>query len=323
MTLLISMGKGGTGKTTVAASLAVRLASDGFRVLVASIDPAHNLGDVLERPLGSEPSAVPGAPGLWALEVDTDRALERYLERASREVTDAYRYLETLNLDRFLEGLRYAPGVEEQATLEAVGELLQQAEADRFDVLVLDTPPTGQTLRVLALPGISLRWAQELHRVRRAILDRRQAVSRILGHETAVVGGEQVTLPSEEEGDPISRILAAYVEQTRRLRQRFQDVDRTGVLLVRNPDRLSGLESQRALGTLGRFGVPLAQVVVNRTDPREPAGTSADALPLPDLYPHGRLPLLQPEPSGAEALRALSTLMLDPAGSQSRGGTER
>lgn len=322
VTLVISMGKGGTGKTTVAATLAARLARDGFQVLVASIDPAHNLADVLEQPLGPDPAQVDGVPGLWALEVDTDRALERYLEETRREVEGAYRYLETLNLTRYLEGLRYTPGVEEQATLEAVVELVRQADSGPFDALVLDTPPTGQTLRVLALPGVSLRWAEELSHIREAILEKRRTVSRIFGAETGTAGQGPATLPSSADNDAISRILAEYVKKNDAIRRRFQEAERTGVVLVRNPDRLSGLESRRALDALGRFGIPVARVVINRAV-SEQGGEDGDAFPLPDLYPQSRLPLLQPEPSGVEALYALSQSLLPPGDTPNRGGVSR
>lgn len=320
--LLLTVGKGGTGKTTVAAALAVALAERGFSVLAASIDPAHNLGDVLDVPLGGEPKPVGSSGRLWAMEVDMSRALERYLERQAEELRAAYRYLQALNLDGYLDTLRYSPGVEEHAALEEIGRLLETAKGRGVDVLMVDTPPTGLTLRVLSLPAVSVRWAKHLAQVRRALLERRYALERVLGPQRARVGDEEVELPSREERDPISQILRAYRESMEALQQRLQDVQRCGVVVVKNPDRLSMFETARALEGLAAFGVPVAMVVINKgtaengafatSTPAGPTPAAGESARYPESapYPTYRIPLLSPEPIGLEALRAVAAFIL-------------
>ncbi|MBE3598666.1 MAG: ArsA family ATPase [Limnochordaceae bacterium] len=306
-TLLLTLGKGGTGKTTVAGALAVHLARQGLRVVAASIDPAHNLGDVLGAPLGPEPAPVASVPGLEALEVDTDRALDRYLEKLSAEVQHAYRYLQVLNLDGYLDTLRYSPGVEEHSVLEEMGRLLESARAREADVLIVDTPPTGLTLRVLALPGLSVRWAEQLQKVRRALLDRRRAVEHVLGPQSARLGEREVVLVSDETRDPISQILQRYREAMQHLQAALQDPERCGVLMVKNPDPLSTVETARALEQLGAFGIPVALVVVNKAPRGGEPGQAGGAAPAPVFpYPTRYVPLFSPEPIGVEALRRVA-----------------
>lgn len=355
--LLIVMGKGGTGKTTVAGALAVALARRGQKVLAVSVDPAHNLGDVLATHLGPEPQQITGAaplrppggaragghvrdarwqPGLWALEMDVRREMDRYLEQLAGSVRGAYRYLEVLNLGRYLETLRFSPGVEEQAVLEAIGRLRSLAERDSFDVLILDTPPTGQAMRLLSLPAVSVQWAEQLAQVRRALLERRAAIARAVGPEEATLGGEggvRLQLPTDPRHDEVMGILLDYSARSGALQQWMRDPALCGVVMVRNPDRLSGLETGRALQDLAAFGIPVALGVLNRMgrpldaeseaarggqdlirlfisgfEARVP-GSDPEPLDLP--FPVRAVPLRDPEPSGVEALAEVSRSLVD------------
>ena len=144
-------GKGGVGKTTTAAALALAAAGARHRTLVVSTDPAHSLGDALGQRVGAGVTRVPasGAP-LDALELDADRALARWLRarRGSlRLIAERGTYLDDADVDRFL-GLSF-PGVDE---LGGLLELTRVAAAGRYDTVVVDTAPTGHTLRLLAVP---------------------------------------------------------------------------------------------------------------------------------------------------------------------------
>ena len=313
--LLLTVGKGGTGKTTVAAAMAVALAERGLRVLIASIDPAHNLGDVLETPLHGEPTAVGASGRLWAVEVDMERALDRYLERQSAELKAAYRYLQAFNLEGYLDTLRHSPGVEEQAAIEEIARLVETARAREADLLVIDTPPTGLTLRVLALPSVSVRWAQHLGMVRQALLERRDALERVLGPQRAIVGGEEMELPSREDRDPIGQILRDYRAEMEALEHRLRDRARCGVVVVRNEDRLSICETARALESLAAFDIPVALTVVNKAaagpSSQQPGGGSLLAGGgASEPYPVRHVPLQSPEPIGLEALRRVAAHLL-------------
>ena len=112
------LGKGGVGKTTLSAAFSLSLARSGKKVLIASLDPAHNLGDVYRTELKDTPVTV--EPNLDALEVDLAAWVDKYLDESRRELKTTYSYAGTLNLDSFFDIMKYSPGTEEYAVLWAI-----------------------------------------------------------------------------------------------------------------------------------------------------------------------------------------------------------
>src|SRR5688572_10562085 len=146
--IILSAGKGGVGKSTVAAATAVAAADRGLRVLLMSLDSAHNLSDLLQTPLGSTPNEV--APRLAALEVDVNQELRAHWS----EVTAFFRSM-TANDPRVTalvaEECAVLPGMEEAFGLM---RLQDEVETGAYDLIVLDTPPTGDLLKLLRLPDV-------------------------------------------------------------------------------------------------------------------------------------------------------------------------
>jgi len=170
------LGKGGVGKTTSSAAFALSLARSGKRVLVASLDPAHNLGDVLGVELGEKPKKV--ETRLDALEIDLASWVDRYLKESREELVSNYSYNTTLNLDSFFDIMRYSPGTEEYAVLWAIEHIRCDLSGD-YDIVVYDTPPTALALRFLAMPAISRLWIDELSKLREHILNKRTTITRL------------------------------------------------------------------------------------------------------------------------------------------------
>ncbi len=302
-------GKGGTGKTTAAAALALGLAGRGVPVLVASLDPAHNLGDVLGVALGDEPREA--VPGVQAVEVDLARLLRRRLAATREALEERYRYLSAANLDPLLRLVGEAPGAEEQAAAEALARLHREATREGR-LLVVDLPPSGQAWRILALPGATADWLASLAALRRKILDRRATLRHVLGEETPARppgGGEP--LPSAEEEDPVSARLAEALGLHRELARALADPAGTRVLAVAAPGELPLLEAERLAARLAEKGIPLAGLVMNRV-PTGTAPAAGDRLPaaLRDL-PRAVLPELPAEPRGAAALAPLAPPLLE------------
>ena len=297
MRVLLFTGKGGVGKTTTAAATAVLAASRGTKTLVLSTDPAHSLADALALPLGPEPTEVD--TGLYALQVEGQRAFER----SWRDVQDYLRgVLERAGVDALqADELVVLPGAEE---VLALLELHRQATSGRYDLIVVDCAPTGETLRLLALPE-ALRWYVEkvFPAQRRALRAVRPLLSR--------VGGPAVP----EDG------VFVAVE---RLHRQLSDVHElltsaeTTVRLVLTPEAVVVAEARRTLTALSLYGYRVDQVVANRvmpasTDPWVARWVLAQAAQL-DVVARDTAPLplrcsayAAGEPVGAEALLHLAT----------------
>jgi arsenite-transporting ATPase len=314
-------GKGGVGKTTTAAALGAAAAENGKRTLIVSTDPAHSLGDVFSRGIGDRETAL-GA-GLWGLEIDPDAESEQHLASVKQQMKRLVHQRMWAEIDRQLDLARYSPGAAEAALLERVAKLMAD-EDGRYDLTIFDTAPTGHTLRLLTLPEVMAAWTDGLlrHRERSgrfASTLRHLGGGRVKGDEFGVI--EQ---PSDlEEGSvesKINDILTARRRLFRGARERLLDRALSVFLLVLNPDKLSILESRKALEVLTRFDVPIAGIVVNRVLPAEASGEFMEARRTQERayleeidrdfarYPRMRIPLLPYDVNGLDALRQVGRL---------------
>jgi arsenite-transporting ATPase len=156
-------GKGGVGKTTIAAALGTAAADRGRRCIVVSTDPAHSLGDVFDVAIGA--AERPLAEGLWGLEIDAQHEAERHIAGVKLQMKGLVHPRMYDEVDRQLDLARFAPGTEEAALLERMAVLMGEA-GQRFDLVIFDTAPTGHTLRLLSLPEIMAAWTEGLLRSR-------------------------------------------------------------------------------------------------------------------------------------------------------------
>jgi len=255
------VGKGGVGKTTSAAAYALSLAKRGYRVLVVSIDPAHNLGDVLCTKLSGEPRKV--IDNLHAMELDYNAVIAKFVKELSEKLHHLYRHLKVFNIEYYLDVVKYAPGVEEHALLEAFIHLIDQVEKD-YDYLVIDPPPTGLMTRILSLPFISLQWVEKLLMIRRAILERRKMLERVMGKLKIRIGDREVELPTDVGEDPVFKELLSAYKIYQRAHEVLRDASRTRIYIVMTPEELPLLEALRVYNFLKRFRIPVGGIVVNR-----------------------------------------------------------
>ncbi|ADT83262.1 ArsA family ATPase [Thermococcus barophilus] len=258
--VLFFIGKGGVGKTTSAAATSIALAKKGYKTLIVSIDPAHNLGDVFMMRLNDKPKKV--IKNLYAMELDMEKLIQSYLEHLEKNLKHMYKYLTVINLEKYFEILRFSPGIEEYATLEAIREIL--IDGEKWDIIIFDTPPTGLTLRVLALPRISLIWTNKLIEIRRKILERRKAIEKIQGERKFVIEGEEYKLPSDEEEDAVMKELKKYKEEIEFVHRIITNPKKTTVVAVMNPEMLPLYETERAYESLNKFKISFRLIVLNK-----------------------------------------------------------
>ena len=249
MRVILYTGKGGVGKTCVAAATALHLAERGRRVLVASTDVAHSLGDAFGRTIGSEAAEV--APNLWALEIDPVRA-----DRAAwGGMQDYLRVLMTSHAEEGIEAdeLLVFPGLEELFALLA---LLDLEESGAYDVIIVDCAPTGETLSLLKYPERFGAFIEQALPLKRKALK----VGRPL-----VEGFMHIPLPEDALFDE----LAQLVSRLERLRALLTDTDRVSLRIVTTAERIVVKEAKRAYAWLGLYGYHVDAVIVNRLYPED------------------------------------------------------
>ncbi|PIE64823.1 MAG: anion transporter [Desulfobacterales bacterium] len=253
MKLLFFTGKGGVGKSTLAAASAWQLSHE-HRVLVASLDPAHNLGDLFGVEIKDEHSF---SDTLRLKEVDLKKRSRDYLQKEVTTLKESYRHLQVLNLDTCFSVLRYSPGIEEYALLTAIEETI--ADAAGFDYIIFDTPPTGLTLRFLALPQVTGTWIERLAEIRRTILEKSHTIRNIRGKNYE----DPTILDYDEDHDDILQKLIGLKSRYQNLNRLLQGPD-CSIALVFNPDLLSLKESLRLVAGLQELGLPLRLLLNNK-----------------------------------------------------------
>ncbi len=237
----------------MSAAFALFLARSGERVLVASLDPAHNLGDVLGLALTHAPAYV--EPNLYALEVDLNYWIKRYLDESREEMKATYSYNLTFNLDSFFDIMKYSPGTEEYAMLWAIEHIRCDLAGD-YDIVVYDTPPTALSLRFLAMPAISNLWIAELTKLRERILEKRSTITRI--NPASPVASSCV----DKDDDKVYGKLGSIKRRLAGLSSLFGKESYVAVVL--NPDVLSVSEAIRIKDELDRIDIPLSGICLNK-----------------------------------------------------------
>ncbi|QOR39149.1 ArsA family ATPase [Billgrantia diversa] len=315
-------GKGGVGKTTVAASLAVLAAQRERRVLVVSTDPAHSLGDVFDRELGDAPRRL--LPNLDAMEIDPDAEVDAHLARVTEQMR-RYAAPEMMQeLERQMRLTRQSPGTQEAALLERLSRIVTDDDA-AYDLVIFDTAPTGHTLRLLTLPEAMAAWTDGLLAHNR----KSEELGKVLSHLTPKQGRDVATPFDDPREDPLSgldertRDVARTLIERRRLfhraRRRIENAEESGFLFVMTPERLPILETVRAVQALEAVKVPVSGVVVNRVIPDDADGDFLRArreqertylARIDEQLAHlsrPRLPLLPSDVQGITALEALAS----------------
>jgi arsenite-transporting ATPase len=288
-------GKGGVGKTSMACATAVHEANSGHRTLIVTTDPAANLADVFEQPIGHRITPLTGIDNMWAMEIDPDRATEEYKERALAPIREVFPPQIVAVIDEQMSG----PCTAEVAAFDRFTDFLVLDNAvDRpaqFDVVIFDTAPTGHTIRLLELPA---EWSQTIN--------------------AAEQGSGQTCI------GPAAAIQSARLKYERALAL-LRDESSTRFIFVLHPETIAIQETKRAIGELRKLDIYAHELIVNGIIPPQAlenplfaarAAMQADYLDQIDIdlpYPTRRMALLNGEIKGIDRLHDVAGLLFGEA----------
>ncbi len=255
MRILLYSGKGGVGKTSVAAATGVRLSELGYKTLVMSVDPAHSLGDSfdLDSTLfhGATADAKPVRDKLWIQEVNIQREIKRHWNEIASYITAVLRTTGLSDVEA--EEMAIFPGMEELSAMMYVNQYIREKQ---FDVIVLDCAPTAESLRFVSLPTTLDWYMKHLFKLERRVMKAVRPVMNAMG-------------PIEAPPDSYFGNIQSLFEKIQGIDKVLEDPQISSIRLVTNAEKMVLRETQRAFVYFCLHGLTVDQVIVNRVLPDE------------------------------------------------------
>lgn len=244
-------GKGGLGKTTLSATCAFWLASQGKRVLLFSVDPQASLSDIFQRDIfGQGPVAI--MQNLWAQEVDADRRIREYQDEIRQKILDMYGFESVPEeIDNYISAASAEPAMEESAIFDAVVDIIVQGD---YDYYIYDLVPLGHALYYLSMAKVYDEWINKITKLREEMRQYDRVAATMRRQETV-------------EEDKILNELQYIKSRINASSQILTDKSRTAFFFVLVPEEMIILDTKKAAELFSRFDVPISGYVVNRVLP--------------------------------------------------------
>lgn len=246
-------GKGGVGKSTSSAAIALESSNRGYKTLLISTDPAHNVGHIFDMKIGGKISVV--ETNLYALEIDPERETDLYIKTVKENIKGSVQPTMMEEVYRQLDTAKASPGADEAALFDKLISIIIE-ESEHYDKLIFDTAPTGHTIRLLSLPELMGSWIEGLLSKRNMT---NETYTRLL-HD-----GERVE-------DPIFDVLLERKNRFNIARQIMLDKKQTGFIFVLNPEKLPIIETKNAVDMLERYHLHVQTLIINRVLPDHEEG---------------------------------------------------
>lgn len=296
-------GKGGVGKSTTSAAIALLLAKKGKKILLVSTDPAHNTGDLFHRNFTGG-KIERAAKNLDVLEINSEQESRNYINGVKGNLRGLVKATMLEEVNRQIDMAASSPGAEEAALFDKITSLVLE-EIENYDAIVFDTAPTGHTIRLLTLPELMGVWMDGL-------LERRKKVNE--NYAQWMNDGEVVE-------DPLYDKLNERKNRFKSVREILLDGTQTEYVFVLNAERLPILETAKAIETLHKHSIHVNSIVVNKVIPEEADGRFMEQRrtnerlyldEIKDKFKNQRqvfLPLLEHDISSLSTLEFISGLL--------------
>lgn len=246
-------GKGGVGKTTMASATALKLAKEK-KVLLFTTDPAPSLTDSFGQVIGNEPTAVVGTTNLFAMEINVKKVMQDFKEKYGKDILDILQqgtYLSNTETEEMFS--LDLPGMDEMMGLMKITDFMESSD---YQLYIVDTAPTGHTLRLLVLSDLLDNWIKFLAKLRWKY----HAVA------IAFAGAKQI--------DKADKFLLEMKKAVKRVRALLQDPEKTEFVAVTIPERMAISETEDLLSSLERMRIPSRHIIINNVFPQEAPGSA-------------------------------------------------
>lgn len=295
--VLMFGGKGGVGKTTTSATTALHFASAGQRTLIISSDLTPSLSDIFETEIGPTETPIPGLPNLWGLEIDPDEVMRRWKIKFGPEIYEASQIFVDMPYDEIVDYVAMAPGIQEEFMLDFI---LEQVRDGRYDLVVWDTAPAGDTLRLLELPYKFLSHLRTAPRVYLGVRDKLQLSKA-----------------------PFLELIDSWRDLSQEITSFFRDPASAEFILVTIPEALGVYQARRLVGEFAHFGLTIRHLIVNNVISEADSGflqqRQSMQRPYLDLLAKEyreqmtitHLPLFAEEMKGVDRLQTLERLLFN------------
>lgn len=299
-------GKGGVGKTSIAAATALSFSKIGKKVLIISTDPAHSLSDSFDKNIGGEIKKL--GKNLFAVEIDPQKAMAEYKERLMPQL-EKFEQLKGLGLENTFDMASMSPGIDEVAAFE---KFLHYMHSKEYDVIIFDTAPTGHALRFLSLPQALDSWVGKMIKLRMKFSGIVNMVKKFLPF------GEE----KKEEDFGVKQLddMKERIEEAKKI---LSNPEKTHFWLVSIAEMMSIFETERAIKTLGSYDIKVSGVIVNQLIEKPGCDFCKSRKKMQDknlkqVYEKfknmkiKKIPLFKGEIRGFKSLEKLGNLVFDP-----------
>ncbi|MBB6453345.1 arsenite-transporting ATPase [Salirhabdus euzebyi] len=241
-------GKGGVGKSTSSAALALAFSQGNEKTLIVSTDPAHNLGDIFHQKVGNRKTKL--ANNLWGIEINPELEAKRYIESVKDNLKGLVKSRMVEEVHRQIDMASASPGADEAALFDRIVSIIIE-EKENYDKIIFDTAPTGHTIRLLTLPELMSVWID-------GMMDRRKKIND---------NYTQLLNDGEPLEDPIYDVLQQRKDKFAAVRKIILDPIKTGFTFVLIPERLPILETEKAIQQLDKYHLHVRTLIVNKVLP--------------------------------------------------------